>query len=362
MEKWLDKDKNSKYNISELISKYNPILYFHPDENYFPCSIEWLLNNSILVDFNTTPQTMINSPSNRDMYEVSKKYNFKSNTSGQQTLSFTQELYNGQIPIKNVPCYVLVKKRENKIYLIYNYLYAYNGNYDILGLEKVGNHPADLEHITVELDDSGKLLRVMYSAHGERDGRWVDAKNVPFEDNRIIAYVALNGHGLYQREGTAIRVFGLANDVMKRGKKWDPVPERIYLPTEPEFDIDKMGWVGYNGRLGGTTERGDTSGISCLLDKNYIRNIDILNQKQLKSPIIIDASFSSFIKTTRNVLLFVLFYFIIYGLLIFIRSLLKIECCGFSFVSHLLTIIIVVLTAKIVTSGLSSLINYFSPT
>jgi hypothetical protein len=341
-----------------LIKKYNPIIYFHPEEKYFPCSIDWLLKNSTLVDFNTIPETKIKSPTNRDMYETSKKYNFKSFTNGDQILSFGNELYNGEIPVRDVPCYVLIKKRPatDRIYIMYIYLYPYNGEYDILGIERAGSHPADLEHITVELNGKGELLRVMYSAHGSKDGRWVTAKEVPMEGDRIVAYVAVNGHGLYPKEGTAFRLFGVANDVMESGKKWDPQTKRIYLHTEPEFNIDTMGWTMFNGRLGGSMKRGDTSGISNLLDKNWYQDIDILDQNELKSPVLMHPYVNALLVLLKDIALFVISYFIIYGLLLLTKKILKIDTCGFPFTIHLITIAVVLLLTKILNISIGKII------
>lgn len=339
-----------------LIQKYNPIVYFHPDEKYFPCSIEWLLRNSTLVDFNTTPETKIKSPTNRDMFEISKKYGFKSFTNGDQILSFGNELYNGQIPVRDVPCYVLIKRKNDKLYITYIYLYAFNGEYNILGIEKAGSHPADLEHITVELNSKGELLRVMYSAHGSKDGRWVPANEVPMEDNRIVAYVAVNGHGFYHKEGTAFRLYGVANDIMEAGKKWDPQTRRLYLYSEPEFNIDTMGWTMFNGRLGGSMNRGDTSGISNLLDKNWYQELEILDQNELKSPVLMHPYVDAFLVLLKEIVLFIISYFIIYGLLILTKKILKIEDCGFPFNVHMITIAVVLILTKILNISIGKII------
>ncbi len=55
--------------------QYSPIIYIHSEERYFPCSINWLLNYSTLIDFNDN--TRISKPTHKDIFEIAKKYNFE---------------------------------------------------------------------------------------------------------------------------------------------------------------------------------------------------------------------------------------------------------------------------------------------
>ena len=43
-----------------------------------------------------------------------------------------------------------------------------------------------------------------------------------YENDRIIAYIARNAHGIYPYEGSYIRFYGLANDITNKGIQWDP--------------------------------------------------------------------------------------------------------------------------------------------
>ena len=173
----------------DLLKKFSPVIYFHSDEKYFPVNIDFLLKNSTLKNF--SDNTTITSPSQLDLYTLAEKNNFKPMSDGNIVLSINPLIKYGQNPISDVPIYAIHRTKNDKIYLTYILLLAHNGPYNILNVTEVGSHPGDLEHITVELDKDEKLSRVFYSAHGETDGRIVNAKDVPMENGKIVAFTIL---------------------------------------------------------------------------------------------------------------------------------------------------------------------------
>lgn len=61
---------------------------------------------------------------------------------------------------------------------------------------------SDWEHITVRvgLGPTYPLQGVWYNSHRNVEGEWADASEVPRDEHgRIVAYVALNGHGVYPK-------------------------------------------------------------------------------------------------------------------------------------------------------------------
>ena len=62
-----------------LLQKWSPIVYLHSKEKYFPCSADWLLKNSTLVDYSTNPVTKISPVTNMDLYENARLHDFKKN-------------------------------------------------------------------------------------------------------------------------------------------------------------------------------------------------------------------------------------------------------------------------------------------
>lgn len=104
--------------------------------------------------------------------------------------------------------------------------YAYNGPYKVLRTFKTGSHVGDWEHLTARLDPhDGHLQGVWYNSHRNRDGMWVKGPQVPrTREGRIMACVALHGHGTYPKAGTIPRHFLLANDstCCDERKMWQP--------------------------------------------------------------------------------------------------------------------------------------------
>jgi len=350
-------------NVQQLVDKWSPIIYHHPDEKYYPVSIDWLMANSALIDFSDSKTPIINSPiTNKDIYNLSKKYNFEIKTDGSILFAFGNELHRGEQPTRNIPCYALLRDTKDKIYITYIFLYGYNGEYPILGLTYAGYHPADIEHMTVELNQKGELIRVMYSAHGTKDGRWIKASEVPMENNKIVTYMALNGHGLYPQEGIAFRLGGLANDYLGKGSKWEPKSQIIFLPNDPNFEVNTMGWVAYNGRLGGEARKGNTDGIAPLLDKGWIQGFDILDEKELNPPIIFSQTVGNALINVKNIIIFIIVYFAIYNILKLTDSYIVAPKDGtYGWKEHSITISIFLILIFILKTVATKLIKKFAP-
>ncbi|MFM5950511.1 MAG: Vps62-related protein [Novosphingobium sp.] len=60
--KWADDKPLPNAKLHELIARHAPVIHFHPDEAYFPSSIEWYLARANLVH-GATGQTLIWNPS-----------------------------------------------------------------------------------------------------------------------------------------------------------------------------------------------------------------------------------------------------------------------------------------------------------
>lgn len=353
-----------------LIQKWSPILYFHQDEKYFPCSMNWLLNHSKLVEYKenitentkTVSETIFNKLTNMDLYSLSQSYNFKNKFNGDIILSTTNELNSGEIPLQNVPCYALLRRKNDNIYITFIFLYAYNGDYNILNIANVGSHPGDLEHMTLELLNNGELNRVMYGAHRSENGRWVSKDDIEFENGKIVAYVAKNGHGLYHKKGYAIRLYGLANDVMDKGIRWEPRAEQIYLPNDSHFTPETMGWVSFIGRIGGRIKRGNRDGIESLLGKPWIKDIDELDEKKYFYPRIVSLKTGKVVIITLQILVLLLLYIGIYKILLTSNKIFNDGRCNeVSLKAHIFTISCVVIVLYGIYEILKRLIDYFSP-
>ena len=294
---------------AQLIQQWSPIIYHHKNEQYFPCSFPWLMLYSTLIDYNTPEPTIISPITSDSLFNISRQYNFERHGDGDIIWSFSNELYPGQHPTSNVPIYAISKRVNQKLYITYFTLYAYNCDYNILNIAKTGSHPCDLEHIMLEIDpNTNTLLRVLFSSHTPKDGRWVDVKDIEFENNKVVAYAALYGHGLYPKQGMIIRLLGLANDYTSKDIRWEPKVEIAYHFGDPKFNASTMGWLVYYGRMGGSMKRGDTSGIMGLGDKIWIREMDSLNEHDYSPPIILSKKVGNIISIVLQIIGIVLLY------------------------------------------------------
>jgi hypothetical protein len=78
----------------ETIRQFCPEFRFHPNEKSFPCSIEYLLNDSVLYD-REKPEFSIVNPTQRDLYEhwKGKERNYVDINSSQNSGGDDQQLY-----------------------------------------------------------------------------------------------------------------------------------------------------------------------------------------------------------------------------------------------------------------------------
>ena len=261
--------------LRAIIDKFAPRFYLQSDEKYFPSSIDWffersnLVHNKVVIDTNVTSQKL---------YDFTQKnYPGKTGLENLYVVPKNKEVLKGQKDLKNVPIYAFVRETPEVYKIYYIVFFPFNLGKNVLFLQQAGDHDGDLEHITVEVSKKNQqLVRVHYGAHGTKDGRWVNAADVPMENNKIVGYIAYGGHGIYPAPGYAFRLAGLANDFMDKGIEWNPKVDILTLQGQPGFTAAKDGWMYFAGRLG-------DDGISSISDKGWFHNGD-LEPKDLKAP------------------------------------------------------------------------------
>lgn len=259
---------------------------------YAPTS--FLFRSQTKGTFETVTTDELYQPMWADEYFTSPTSRFKVGSTGKEylkgkvTFEKMYELYtkctsgNADLYIENEPCakygsnpannmqngalttplYVLTSEADGKIYIEYLYFYGFNGPFDIGPIQGASEkvltdlrdlHESDLEHITIELDKNTKqLTRIYYGSHGSNEGFWLDAKSplIEWDGTHPIVYVAKNSHALYPKQGTYVRIFGMANDVTTRGQLWKAKLIRVYRDEDPRFDPKTMGWLYFSGKLG----------------------------------------------------------------------------------------------------------------
>ena len=286
--------------LSELLNKHRPILYLHSQEDYFPSTIQFILENSFLQKKDKTK--LLNKPLSNSILYDSYRGDLGKDT---EIVLDPSSLKIGQKDTLNsVPIYGLAKIINNKTHLFYNFLYTYNGPKNVAGLRNIHAHFGDIEHITIVLNSDNSISELFYAAHSSSEGRWLKPKDVTFEGDRPIVYVAKYSHASYPKEGVVFRFFGFGNDYTNKGIKWDPQVVILYEDTDTvNFNKNTMGWMYYGGDIG-------YDGVDSLALKDYIKEGDSRDNKPF--PII---SYNKF-KFKQ-----ILFFTIIFGLLLMYSTL-----------------------------------------
>lgn len=236
---------NSKNMITDILEKYKPIIFFHKDEEYFPCNADFFVKNSHLIHNNK----IIDS----EMDQI-KLYKIK-----EDEKTFIQPYneivkYGFRYNYEDTPLYYYVREDVDKLYIYFFLFFGYNGSYNILNIMNVGEHYNDIEHFTYEIDKKTKSLeRIFFSAHGSDEGIWEKKEDIEYdeESKRPIVYCAKFGHGFYPKRGCIVRLLGFANDLTNKGYKYSNYQYlKIADINTPEFDPNTCGWFYSNIRFG----------------------------------------------------------------------------------------------------------------
>ncbi len=257
--------------LAAQVAKYSPVLYFHNNESYFPCTIEHMLSNSTLKSsadptlnvVNPTQQDLMDHPSSDVYLEVDP-----SQFSGMKS----------NLP----PMYCAVQQApDNNIVISYIILYAFQGgqtlhvdstsfthfldagDIDVI-VNDYGMHVGDLERVQVVLNAADyTLLSVGYEAHGDMTA--YPPEQVLFEQgSRPVVNVALNGHSAHNSHAVGLRVkdqdakiFDVIS-VMDDASSGVAGQQAVWRPTEfLQLGLDAQGrpindqvWAAYRGKLG----------------------------------------------------------------------------------------------------------------
>lgn len=230
----------------ELIKKYAPLVWLHPDEAYWPSSIEFDIAGSELrkqvgeKDEQVLPQGQV-TIENIGNYP-GREYFLK------QVDSATKF---GQKCVKSgactVPVYVnFVPKPTGEIVIQYWFHYGFSGALSGLRLTRaldIGTHYGDWEHVVVFLNAEGTIEKMFYARHGQnKDGEIVAAKDIQFDNGHPIVWSALYGHGSHARNLKIIDTYNL--DRTGSGFRWETWNNIV------DMNNPAATWTKFQGRWG----------------------------------------------------------------------------------------------------------------
>jgi len=225
--------------MENLVKKFAPIVYLHPNEQYFPCAIGNFLPYTEMINSDGTIVAKRGEINTENLVKFSQE-------TKDPYLSVDKTFWPGQKDVENVPFYVRTVEHEEYIDISYIFLYAYNSGYFLGPIYLGGEHEADIEHLTVRVvktedPDTSRILKIYYSAHGSPEGVWINASDIEMENGHPVGYIAKGSHAMYPKQGTWYRIMGFANDKTVKGMRWQGEPVIIN-------DVD---WKNYQGCFGG---------------------------------------------------------------------------------------------------------------
>ncbi|KAK9048992.1 hypothetical protein SSX86_032041 [Deinandra increscens subsp. villosa] len=246
--------------IESLIRAYSPRIHFHPDEQYFPSSVNWFFENGALLyekgkenepsriqpDGSNLPQGGCNDgsywldlPTDDSAKERVKKGDLAHSCAYFQI----KPMFGGTFT--DIPLWVF---------------YPFNGparvkvNIFTVPLGKIGEHVGDWEHLTLRVSNyNGELKNVYFSEHS--GGRLIDASEIEFENgNKPVAYASLHGHAFYSKPGLVLQgsgLIGIRNDAKKGSMMMDTGVAAMVVAAEylGPVVVEPL-WLNYSRKWG----------------------------------------------------------------------------------------------------------------
>lgn len=285
-----------------IAKQFCPILYLHSDEQYFPCTIEYVISHCRLIYTDITSHQSTDLYHNISITDTQQRLDILStcctgNTNKDQhrqyrihvaphtrggylpqslTLHPDTTQHNNAIGLYDTtnghtnhhivrtldyaPIYVQIRTADidTRIYIdiVYHIYCAYNGPLVLFGHAiSRSAHDSDYEHITVRINisdmNSPCIYAVYLSQHGDNDGEWLLANKLQYEYDHLtqyqhpVIYSSRYGHSNHSRSGTYIVGSGIANEYCNKGYRWSPASNIIMLTHNP--DIHSVRWLFYHG-------------------------------------------------------------------------------------------------------------------
>ncbi|GFQ07772.1 hypothetical protein PHJA_002921200 [Phtheirospermum japonicum] len=260
--KSLNGNKNAMPNadqIEAIVRAYSPLVYFHPDEQYFPSSVQWYFENGALlykkgdesnpVRVDPTGSNLPQGGENDDAYWIdlpmdnaAKERVKKGDLSDACGYLHVKPMFGGTFS-------------DVAIWLFYpfNGLARAKVEFFNVPLGKIGEHVGDWEHVTLRISNfNGQLKSMYFSQHSK--GIWVDASQLEFgSGNKPVAFSSLHGHAMYPKAGLELQGngnIGIRND-SEKGKFMDVGSKFIVVDAGYLGSVyEEPAWLNYQRKWG----------------------------------------------------------------------------------------------------------------
>src|SRR5690554_5465748 len=258
--------------MAEVVARFAPEVRLHPEERYFPSSVDWYLERTevhagehgalgdlpTLMGSTFDPSQKLMSETIATRVEDRLDAFLRESTLGKHFLKIDKGHHEGELAsrggeLESAKTYVHLRERaggEEGLEIQYWFFYPYSG--PVLAGPAGGAHEGDWEHITVRLDASlDKVEKVFFAAH-DREGTWVSAEDVQFvEGSHPVVYSARYGHASYPSAGIQSRGMLPADRTADGGETWQTWGN-IKIIADPSGPRKDIAWLAYAGRWGKT--------------------------------------------------------------------------------------------------------------
>ncbi|RDX92099.1 hypothetical protein CR513_25824, partial [Mucuna pruriens] len=196
--------------IHALIQHYGPTVYFHPDENYLPSSVQWFFKNGAVL------YAAGSKKGNAIDYQGSNLPSGGTNDGAFWIDLPTDEDARNNLKkgnIESAELYVHVKPALGGAFtdIVMWVFCPFNGPATLkvalmnIEMSKIGEHVGDWEHFTLRISNfTGELWSVFFSQHS--GGGWINAFDLEFiKGNKPIVYSSKHGHASFPHPGTYLQ-------------------------------------------------------------------------------------------------------------------------------------------------------------
>ncbi|KAG9157150.1 hypothetical protein Leryth_019099 [Lithospermum erythrorhizon] len=241
--------------IQELIKEYSPVIYFHPDEDFFPSSVSWFFENGGLlytkgqesnpVSIDPTGSNLPQGGSNDGLYWL----DLPIDNAARGTVKSGN--------LQGAGAYIHIKPMlggtctDIAIWMFYPFNGPAKVKLDLINIDlgRVGEHVGDWEHVTLRVSNfDGELKRVYFAQHSK--GVWLDGSDIEYQnDSKPVVYSSLHGHAAFPKPGINLignGNIGVRNDAAKGNMFMDTgVNYTIISADYLKPPIDEPSWLNY---------------------------------------------------------------------------------------------------------------------
>lgn len=240
-----DNDGIPDQKETELASRYEPVLHFVSEEEFFPTDPSYHLDNSELYTITMdTAELVESSPNVSSIDQYTTENFFLNNTLGSYE-AIAQDYKQNRMDYGD-KIYAHVTTEGQYTIVQYWFFYAYNPG-------SLNQHQGDWEMIQIILDSTETPVSAVYSKHHSGEiAQWQDVEKLDGTHPRV--YVALGSHANYFRyyQGK----LGLESDTV--GNDFTLNPEDIETIVLGEMGgenhPESQNWLDFGGRWGNWPE------------------------------------------------------------------------------------------------------------